>query len=208
MPDLYGVTTNAFRIEEAALATLKAWLPAHCAHQERANDLDPGTLPVPQEFPTASELDLQAHQRLPAVIVVSPGSVGTPEQLTNGTYRAQYRLEVAVATAGRTEHEVRRDAALYIAAVRGALVQNSTLGGVVEKTTWIGQDDHAVAGTPVGREQRAIYATAFAITVRDLVNRDAGPVEPPADPNESAPPSPALTVTVVAQATEPQGPHQ
>ena len=208
MPDLYGVTTNAFRIEEAALATLKAWLPAHCAHQERANGLDPGALPVPQEFPTASELDPKASQRLPAVFVVSPGTTGTPEQLTNGSYRATYRIEVAVLAAGRDEREVRRDAALYIAAIRGALVQNGTLGGVVEKVSWTGPDDHAVAATAVGREQRAVYGTAFAVTVRDLVDRNAGPTDPPLDPSESAPPSPARTVTVVAQATEPQGPHQ
>lgn len=200
--DVFGDIIDADTVETAFRTTLQAWLPDHLAHQERRRDLAPGTLPAPKDWPTVSDFDIEANQRLPAIVIVSPGSVGTPERNQKGEHRKTWRLEVAVVLGDRTERDARRLAAMYLAAVTGAIVQGDrTLGGVAENARNVGPDDHAYGTTEKGA-QRAIYGTAFEVTVRDFVNDRLGPTEPSEDPYspEPFPPSPLeaeITVTAM-----------
>lgn len=190
MTDIFGNIIDADTVEQAVRDTLQAWLPAHLAHQERRRELDPGTLPQPRSWPMVSEFDPEVEEQLPSVFIASPGSVGTPERNRKGQRRKVWRFEIAVIVGGRTEALARRNAALYLAAVIGALEQNRTLGGRVENCSNVGPDDHAL-GTTRRNGQRAIYSTAFNVMVRDTVSDLLGTVEPPADPYNPGEPLPA-----------------
>jgi hypothetical protein len=179
--DIFGDVIDVGTIERAFVATLKAWLPSHLARQEARLGMETATLPFPRSWPTVSDFDIEVEEQLPAVIVISPGSDANPTRDQTGAYRMTWRFEVAIAIAGRDEYEARNLAGVYLAAIRSALVQNPTLGGVAENTRPVGPDDHAVGQTERG-SQRAIYGTSFAVDVRDVVTDTAGPVEPPDDP--------------------------
>jgi hypothetical protein len=196
--DIFGDIVDADTIEQAVLTTLKDWLPAHLRHQERRKALAAGTLPDPKSWPVTSEFDMDANALLPAIIVESPGT--GPVRHDRGVYSVTWRFEIAVVLGDRHEREARKLAALYIAAVRGALAQNRTLGGTVEACRWVGPDDHAY-GITEKRAQRAIYGTAFEVDVRDVVNARLGPTDPPADPADPPNPDPSPTdadITVTA----------
>lgn len=201
--DIYGNILDAGTIEGWFTDTLKAWLPAHLAHQERRLQLPARTIPQPRSWPLVSEFDLEPHDQLPAIVIASPGTAGGPSH-DRGIYRVTWRIEAAVAIADRTEREARTLAGIYIAAIRGAIVQNRTLDDKVENARWVGPDDHAIGVTSAGG-QRAIYGTAFEIDVRDVVNARQGPAEPPADPYEvpGAPEYPNVSEFTV-EAKQPQ----
>jgi hypothetical protein len=204
MPDdVFGDIIDADTVEGYVRDTLRAWIVAHLAHQERRRGLPARTLPEPRSWPTVSEFDIEAHEQMPAIVLVSPGTAGTPEH-DRGVYRTTWRVEVAVAVAGKDETEGRMLAALYLAAIKGALIQNRTLVGNVENCRWAGPDDHAFGVTERGA-QRAIYGTAFEVTVRDTVSSRLGPLEPPADPYAppDAPENPnEADITVIATRPE------
>ena len=118
---------------------------------------------------------------------MSPGGVGEPVREKPGAYTYTWRFQVAVEIAGRDERQARQLAAVYLAAIRGALVQNRTLQGRVKNCRWVGGDDHAVR---VRHPQRAVYSTNFEVSVRDVVNDRLGPNHPPDDPYHPADPPP------------------
>lgn len=201
MAEIFRDVMDADTVEQAVLDTLQAWLPSHLAHQEDRKGYPDGTLPQPKSWPTVSEFDLEVHEQLPAIVIVSSGTTDVSHD--RGAYRTTWRVEVGVAIAGKDEREGRRLAALYLAAVKSSLLQNRTLGGVVEQCRYVGPDDHAV-GTAERGGQRAIYATAFAVTVRDSLNERGGPTTPPADPHDPGEPleSP-LTAEIEITAVQP-----
>lgn len=200
--DIFGDILDADTVEGYVRATLQAWMPAHLAHQERRRDLDAMTLPQPRSWPTISEFDATNSDQLPAIFILSAGS-GVPTH-DRGVYATPFRFEIAVVIAGKNETEARFLASVYLAAIKGALIQNRTLGGNVEKCVWTGNDDHAFGRTERG-EQRAIYGTNFEVTVRDAVDARLGPLEPPEDPYDpgSAPENPN-EAEILVTATKPE----
>jgi hypothetical protein len=167
-------------LEDAIQSTLKAWLPSHLERVARENAMPPRSLPQPRSWPVASEFDLEPHEQLPAIFIVSTGKAGTAQRETTG-WRAIWSCEIAVAVAERDEASARRLAGLYLAAVRTALLWNDTLGGLADDIRW-GTEDLAVGN--VGRSARAVFGASFEINVPDSVSARPGeePVIPPADP--------------------------
>jgi hypothetical protein len=179
--DIYGDVVDVATIEDAARSTLQAWLPSHIAHQERRKGLAARTIPMPRSWPTVDEFDPEPHEQLPSIVMVSPGTTGEPQRSTGGKTRATWRLEVVFAVAGQTEKQARLIRSVYAAAIRSALEQNPTLGGIAERTRWNG-DEHAVGRSQGDRSPRALVEVDFLITVNDVLNPRLGPAEPPEDP--------------------------
>lgn len=187
--DIYGGSVDSWAVEEAFKATLQAWLSAHLRHQEEIKGLPPRALPSPRSWPTRAALDLVVEDQMPAVAIVSPGTIGDHSRDQRGAYRVTWRIETAIAIAGRHETEGRMIASMYLAAIRDAMVQNQTLDGFAELCRWTGPDNHTPLAT-VAKDQRVIYSTEFAVTVRDVVNDTLGPVDPPPDPTDPGDPPP------------------
>lgn len=198
MPDfsIYGTVIEVDEVEDALLATLKAWIKPHLAYQANRRGLPVNTFEAPRAWPTVDEFDLRAHEQLPAIVIITPSTAPAPKRNERGQYRQTWPFEVRAAVAGKTERDARKLASAYLAAIKGAVVQNPTLGGKVEKTILVGPPTYIAGVTPAAGQrgaQRAIYGTTFDITVRNTVSDLAGPRTPPADPYN--PPSPPGSFT-------------
>ncbi len=208
MTDIFGDVVDAGTIEAAATATLKAWMPSHIAHQERRLGLPARSLPMIASWPEVSDLEAGtnlATLKTPALVLVAPGTSGAPTRTTDGSWRSTWTLEVAVVADDRKKLAARRLAGVYLAAVRGCLLQNRTLGGPAENVRWV-REDHSYSPITGGRI-RAIYGAEYVVTWRQVVNDRLGPTTPPVDPYDppQAPESP-LTADITVVAKEPSTP--
>jgi hypothetical protein len=201
--DIFGDIIDVDTIEQAARATLEAWLPSHLAHQERRKGLPARTIPLPRSWPTVDEFDPEPHEQLPSIVLVSPGTVGEPERRQGGRIRATWRLEIVFAVAARDERQARMIRSVYAAAIRSALEQGDpTLGGVAERTRWAG-DEHAIGRSQGDRSPRALVEVDFQVTVNDVLNPRLGPSEPPGDPYDPPAPNGPLDTAEITATSEP-----
>lgn len=185
MTDIYGTPLDASTdVEKPATDALQAWMPFALARQEERLELPQGTLTFPVQWARVSDL-IWRDDRLPAVIVESPGLLGDPVH-DRGKYRATWQLDVVVITAGAEENDARDKASAYLAACKHALGGLSpTLDGHVSQCRWIGGDNHSAGRAPQNLPgQRAVYSTSFAVTVHNALDiRPPGRLtEPPGDP--------------------------
>jgi hypothetical protein len=183
-------------LEDAIRDTLKDWLPEQFRRLEVENDLPARWIPEPRSWPVSSAFDLEPHEQLPAVFVVSTGKHGPAQRGPDG-WRATWGFEVVVAVAGKDEEEARLIAGLELAAVRNALLWHPSLGGLAEHIEW-GDEDPAV-GT-AGRGARAVFGAAFDVVIPQAVSKRPGD-EPPAprpEPYEPPPAAPTYDTADVA----------
>lgn len=206
--DPFGDLIDADTIEQAAVASLKRWLPDYLAGQERrkaaritAAGLPSGWhIPRPRSWPTLGDFELEPHIQTPAVVLVSPGAEDVPEVLRDGSLRQNFGLELAVVVGGNSIDQARLVASMYIAAVKGAMRHDRTLGGIAEKVRITGRDDHAY-GTADQGGARAIYGCPFAVTVRDTPP-PVTQTDPSADPYHPVPyPPTQLQADIVVTVT-------
>lgn len=176
-PDIVGPLFSSHIIEEAALRTLRDWLPVyrdaiHNRYKVRLPKIESWGL----ENSTAKRTP---EQKLPGLIVVADGigQDGAPEERTSGMYQASWIFGVAVAIESSNPFIARRNAQMYGAAVRGAILQRRSLGlnGCVSK--WL--DESYPLGSKKSKA-RAVAEILFAIEVKEVVNWQMGPKgEPP-----------------------------
>jgi hypothetical protein len=177
---VFGEAVIGSDVETAAITTLKLWLPTYLREFERRTGREPNVLQAPRSWSTAAEFFQEQGAALPAAIVVSPGTVDTPERHGDGSYSAWWRLELAILLTAKDKPSANELAKLYAAAVRMILVQKPSLGGVASAVEWEGDQytDAPADFTQIG----AIGAGAFNVLVRGVVTDSAGPMEPDPDP--------------------------
>lgn len=189
MPDdVYGEIFNRRQLERAAAVTLNAWLSAHLAVQERQEGLDPATLKPIASWWTVEEFDLEAHKKLPAIVIVSPGTTGKVERNGRGELSAWWAVQVVAAVPGKHETEVRDLSPLYSAAVRGAFLQGGRapepangIGTVAQRVRWTGED--SAFGATRNHAQRALEENSFEVLIPNVLTDLGGPDVPPPDPH-------------------------
>lgn len=187
-PDIVGPLFSSHLIEEAALRTLRDWLPIYrTAIYNRYKVKLPKIESWGLENSTA---DRRPEQKLPTLIVVAGGigQDGSPEEHSGGMYRASWAFGVAVVVESGNPFVARRNAQLYGAAVRGAILQHRSLGldGCVAK--WL--DEDFPYGSKEGRT-RAKAESLFALEVDEVVNWQMGPKGTP--PNSIPTQDPKIT---------------
>lgn len=186
---VFGQLVTATDVRQAAQETLNLWLPytlREAARQLNANraarGLAPQVDPVKIELPASSLrlADPSAYQDsdLPAVFTTSPG-ISDIDLHENRTYTARWRL---IATAVVREHSFEAVAdyvGVYTAAMRMALAQHRTLGGLANGVDWVGEEYNALDSN----DQRTLGGgfAEFLVTVHDVLSQ-RGPQTPPGDP--------------------------
>lgn len=167
---LIGPLFDSGKLEQAVLATLSegSYLANYIAHASIEAGLV-GSLPPIQSFNVVSEFDYFPEDNLPSLVVEAPGLRDEPQRDGEGYWRATWIFEVAVVVAGRTANEARRNAQIYQAAVRGAMLQLNLNGTKASVKAWL---DEATAKVPE-RQRRNLFATSdvFSIEVEDVVNQ-------------------------------------
>ena len=208
MTSLFGPIVSADQVADAAVATLRTWMPYYVAELERRRpheDGDPWP-PEPRSYraiASASITGWPEHQ-LPAVVVVCPGLAARPERDGQGVYRATWQVGVGVIVSARDEAATDRLAGLYGAAARAVIAQQSSLGGFAAGTRWIDEslDDVPVDAT---RTLRAVVEE-FEVDVDAVVSDADGPRElpdPTPDPHDPWPGWPVADPVIVTTDAEP-----
>lgn len=178
----FGSIFVAPKMEENLLAVLKEWLGTYLSEVERQYGLDPCSLARPKYWGTSVDDTLEPGERYPAIVVVSPGTNGTPDDTGGGNVAAWYDLTVAVSVMASNEMGARRVAGLYAGAIRAAVMQHGSVGGAAEATMWLGEEFLGEPGTQRNRS-RAGALVHFRVRIGDAVNSQAGPAFPaPDDP--------------------------
>jgi hypothetical protein len=183
---VFGDLFVATDLEEAVQDTLKLWFPTYLAEVERQKGLEPHFIPVPPEagYGRVNEFTKFQEDRLPAVIVVSPGIAPRPPLMAGtGAWRAWYRVGVAVVASGNDRDSTRNLSKWYTAALKGAILQHEDLGEFgAAGIAWTNERN-----TDVPDEQGRTLGSAavtFDVEVHDVVNSRLGLLTPPEDPYE------------------------
>jgi hypothetical protein len=175
-----GVVFSASLLEQAAATLLSGLLPAYGAAV--ADQLGwSAAPPPPRSYTCSAQLDRFAEDQLPAVVIVSPGTIGPPE-LHSGTYDAVYGLVVGVYCSGSTDRATHDLVRLWCAAIRACLVQSPSIGGVASDLRFVDESYDQV--DIEARRSLGAGVCGFEARVNSVVDANAGPLvgtDPPDD---------------------------
>ena len=187
---LFDAIKVADDLEEAVLKTLRDWFPVYIREVELQSPAEPsprnipqGSLPLPRSYLTADQVDKEAGNQLPSIVVISPGlsSRHLPQQEGDGTFNVPFNIAVGIfVSADERKHTIRL-VRLYTAIVRAIMLQKQSFGGFAGGSYWL---DESYDDRFTFMDDQTISAgqVIFEVWVSDVVNRFAGPVTPP-DPN-------------------------
>lgn len=183
----FGALVTRADVTQAATTTLQAWLPTWLAELERRYNKPARWIPVPDQrsYRTIAEggaLVKFPEEALPAVFVVSPGLVGTPNRegidgdLVRDLWTAPFALTVAVIAGARDQEETDFLIDLYVAAVCGVLLANKApLNGVVREVQWA---DESYVTRHVEERTRGMGEATFVLDVPRARTSGPGPTTP------------------------------
>lgn len=186
---IFGQLKHGGLVEDAALATLKDWMPAYVAELERQTGRTARSLPQIRSWVLRPEFEYWPEDlQTPAIVVVSPGLAGErPTKTGDGYYRASWSLGVAAVCEASTQEATRELARVYAAAVRGCLLQRRSLEGAMRITDWV---DESYDDIPT-EKRRTIAAgmNVFTVEMEQVVSvaegpRGAPPLDPYLDPGD------------------------
>jgi hypothetical protein len=174
---IFGPILGLDSVEDAVKATLKTWFHTYLKEVliQRGID-DTADLPVPRTYRTFKEFDHYPDQSLPAVVIISPGTVEEPTKEGDGQVTACFRVGVAIINKAKNEHLVNRNCKIYASAARAILVQQRSLGGLANGVKWI-SEGYEEGPTDKFRSLGA-STLEFDIDVPGIVNAREGPAVP------------------------------
>jgi len=186
--DIFGPVVSVEDVIQAAVTTLRVWVPEYLADQEVKHSLQHKIIPrppAPESYHGGVDMESWIGADAPEVMVVCKPS-GTPE-LSNYGYTQGYDLQVGCICIGyggllaeRAEDDARTITS-YLGAASMLLVQQPTLGGLAERLVMTAAPDVTLPDS----DKRAIaqVVTGFMVWVPTIIEENAGPVQP--NPDES-----------------------
>lgn len=203
MPDdirVFGPLISSTDVEEAAEATLRAYIDDYLYMAERVTGRGEGSIARPGSFNLRGEFATWPEDQLPAIVLISTGLAQPPERV-GARYHTVYELHVGIAVSAKTGPEpgsaqtaAERLVKLYGAVCTRILTQHPSLGGFAEGIRWFDERHGESNRTPDGAV--GLTRDTFHVHVTDVIDTYAGPATPstssvPVDPNTGPP----LTVT-------------
>lgn len=185
---IFGAIKLSDDLETATVNTLGSWWPVYSREVELQAQITPGSIAPPKSWLKANQLDREAADALPSIVVVSPGLSGrnAPKQEGDGSFRCWFSIAVGVFVASEDRKSTMRLVRLYTAIARTIILQKQSLRGFADGTTWL--DESYDDNFPFA-DGRTISAgqVVFEVEVAGVVNRFDGPstgsVEFPATPD-------------------------
>jgi hypothetical protein len=195
---IFGPIIAADELEDAVTAHLQTWWLTYSREFEIQRGYAQDSLPAPRAYLVAEEVDREAADALPALVVVSPGLTGPPKQEGDGSFRATFGLAVGVFVSANTRRNTERLVRQYAAIIRAIMLQRQ--GDYADGTTWTDEsydDDFSFT------DQQTISAgqVVFNVEVANVVTRSGGPAaptapDPDAQPGSTWPLANTVTATV------------
>lgn len=199
---VFGHRVYRHQIEQAVADHLKAWVPTYHRFIERDLGLTAGHLEDPQSWQVTYELDKWPEQKLPAVVVTSPGQTDPMVKDGHGRYTGNWTMRAyVILTAGEGNQDdgpvsgvPAKLAGLYAAAIGLILVQKphlTTIGGRCVQVSE-GYDD-----TPSQmRRSMSVAHVPFTVQIDEVMSGGktiTGPDVPAPDPENPPPPRETYT---------------
>jgi hypothetical protein len=189
MSSLFDTIMVADDLESAVVSNLEDWFPVYIREIELQSPAAPDprnipadSLPLPRSYLTADQIDRDAANQLPSIVVVSPGlsSRAAPQQEGDGSFNVAFSIAVGVFVSSDTRKHTIRLVRLYTAIVRAIMIQKQSLGGMGAGTYWL---DESYDDSFTFMDDQTISAgqVIFEIWVGQVLNRYGGP-NPPPDP--------------------------
>jgi hypothetical protein len=164
-------------VDDAVINTLRYWFPSYLKQTIRERNL-PLAPPSDESYATVLDDDEFPEQRMPAVLVTTSDTIGSPDVDAAGAYYVTFETVVSTVARGRTPAEARRNAALFSGTARRILAQQSTLLGFAGGSRWTAGQLRPVQDT-TGQNRYLVAGTnTFAVYVDGVVDLSAGPTEP------------------------------
>lgn len=187
LADIFKPILDGGMVEFWAMETLQDWFQVYTEELELQRIAlgmpdQRGSHPLPRSYHIAEELDKEAADQLPAIVLVCPGTNGQPPKKDGrGQYRATWMLGVGLFVSANTREATKDLVRFYAAVVRAILVQKPSLGGHAFRTTWLDEsydDNYLFPDTQTISAGQVI----FEVEVDNVVTHGAGPVTPPDPP--------------------------
>lgn len=180
--EVFGKVLIASEIEEAITNLLQKWFPTYLAEIARQLGQNRNIFPAPQNYTNRNSFDAEAGEKIPKVVVISPGLATGPVRRQMGAYHATWRLGVGVATGAKDEQSANMKVKVYGGAVRAILPQQQGDTGIpgLTQITWINElyEDMNIPN------QHQLYKAAsllFSVEVEGVVDQHKGPTAPTID---------------------------
>jgi hypothetical protein len=175
---IFGRVRHSGEIEQAALATLRLWLPTYLAEANEQADAFENGIAAPHSFGVVSEYARWPEESLPAVVLMAAGTNGSPYKDGETYYHAPYALEVVAEFAAADGATARLGAQLYGAAIRGCLLQRRGLGSEDDLlvTDWVAEELGTLAIEE--RATRVAVSNVFTVTMGEIAGTGFGPATP------------------------------
>lgn len=174
MGDVFGPIFVASQLEKAVIDTLIKWMPTYLPLVEDQLGREAGQIPLPITYTTRRIFTKFPEDQLPTVIVVSPGLDGEPREEGDGTYRAKWRMHVGCVVSTSDLIETNIVSKIMGAAMRAAILQHASLGGVACGMDWYDEYYDPLPNDDTTRSLGAV-ALSFRIEVDNVVNWQHGP---------------------------------
>lgn len=188
MGDVFGPIFVATKLEEAVIDTLIKWMPLYLPMVEDIMGRNAGDLPLPRTYTTRRIFTKFPEDQLPTVIVVSPGLDTEPKEEGDGNYRAKWRMHVGCVVSTSDLIETNVVSKIMGAAMRAAMLQHASLGGVACGMEWSDEYYDPLPDDDTTRSLGAV-ALSFRIEVDEVVNWQKGPdAQYLPDPDATTPP--------------------
>lgn len=196
--DIFGPLVVDTEPGYAVEATLRKWFPTYAAYLSRALiaagiNLG-GPLPIPGSYVHSSDPNHFPEEAPPAIVIAIPGTLGDPKR-DQQNYRAFWDVRVSAFVDGGDRELTEHLAKYYATLLRAILIHKPSLGDFAEGTEWRG----TTYGIRIAdRDQRTLGSceVRFAVDVRDVVQRFAGPSAPITTVPASWPTAESVTLTV------------
>lgn len=178
----YGEIRTEGDVRHAAENTLKRWIRQYIGEVGAQHGLARDAIPQIRSWTASPEFEQWPEEQLPAIVVVTPGTVAPPERYDE-SFSIAWTLGVAIIASARDAESTGDLIGYYEAAVRTLLIQKGSLGKFATASDWEASrfDEHPLPGQ--NRTLRTVMVT-FTVTVPKMSQRYGGPTDPAVDPSE------------------------
>lgn len=153
------------------------WLNTYLAEIEDRAGLDKGTIVRPRQWQADIDVRTFPEGQIPAIVVI----VGDETPLRDGhLLHSWVDVAVGVIVRGTSRQEGRNLARWYAAAVRGAMMHHTDMGGAFARLRYSGVAYGEVAGDPT--VFAATATVAFEALITATLDLSRGPDQPTAEP--------------------------
>lgn len=206
---IFGEILSTYDVEQAAVKTLREWTNDYLAEIERKRGYQKKEIPRPpaaESYHGGVDLESFTQDDTPEVIVICKPQ-GAPELRGQGGYEQGYDLTVGAVHIGtgsplaaKPESEARAVAS-YLGAAVMLLVQQPTLGGLVERLRLTAAP--VVSAPQPDRKDIALCTVQFECWVPTIIEEGEGPLTLGKEPEEPYPEWPEVKTAKETVKAEP-----